>query len=108
TFLRKLIPGAASTSYGIYCAQLAGLPQSIIGRAYELLDGVEASDVQAIQSVQSADSGSSMSKQTVAADASMYNQAEAPNMLREASVVQLSIFGETAAAEERSVKGKKQ
>ncbi|WP_054024622.1 DNA mismatch repair protein MutS [Bacillus sp. FJAT-28004] len=38
TFLRKLIPGAASTSYGIYCAQLAGLPQSIIGRAYELLD----------------------------------------------------------------------
>ncbi|WP_214629796.1 DNA mismatch repair protein MutS [Paenibacillus agaridevorans] len=37
TFLRKLIAGAASTSYGIYCAQLAGLPQSIIGRAYELL-----------------------------------------------------------------------
>jgi len=38
TFLRKLVEGAASTSYGIYCAQLAGLPQSIIGRAYELLE----------------------------------------------------------------------
>jgi len=37
TFLRKLIPGAASTSYGIYCAQLAGLPENIISRAYELL-----------------------------------------------------------------------
>jgi DNA mismatch repair protein MutS len=36
TFLRKLMPGAASTSYGIYCAQIAGLPASIIGRAYEL------------------------------------------------------------------------
>ncbi|MFD0587024.1 DNA mismatch repair protein MutS [Paenibacillus sp. GCM10027627] len=38
TFLRKLVSGAASTSYGIYCAQLAGLPESIIGRAYELLE----------------------------------------------------------------------
>jgi DNA mismatch repair protein MutS len=36
TFLRKLVEGAADTSYGIYCAQIAGLPNSIIGRAYEL------------------------------------------------------------------------
>ncbi|WP_068617379.1 DNA mismatch repair protein MutS [Paenibacillus tuaregi] len=40
-FLRKLIPGAASTSYGIYCARLAGLPDSIIDRAYGLLQGLE-------------------------------------------------------------------
>lgn len=39
TFLRRLVPGAASTSYGIYCARLAGLPDPIIGRAYELLGG---------------------------------------------------------------------
>ncbi|WP_219837542.1 DNA mismatch repair protein MutS [Paenibacillus sp. R14(2021)] len=38
TFLRKLVPGAAGSSYGIYCAQLAGLPGSIITRAYALLD----------------------------------------------------------------------
>ncbi|WP_188993710.1 DNA mismatch repair protein MutS [Paenibacillus nasutitermitis] len=37
TFLRKLVPGAASSSYGIYCAQLAGLPERIISRAYVLL-----------------------------------------------------------------------
>lgn len=43
TFLRKLIPGAASTSYGIYCAKLAGLPESIIGRAYDLLTQYEQS-----------------------------------------------------------------
>jgi DNA mismatch repair protein MutS len=42
TFLRKLIPGAASTSYGIYCAQIAGLPDSIITRSYELLSAFEA------------------------------------------------------------------
>lgn len=42
TFLRKLVAGAASTSYGIYCAQLAGLPDTIITRAYELLHEGEA------------------------------------------------------------------
>lgn len=42
TFLRKLVPGAADTSYGIYCAQLAGLPGSIIDRAYALLHEFEA------------------------------------------------------------------
>ena len=41
TFLRKLIPGAASTSYGIYCAEIAGLPDAIIQRSYELLNGFE-------------------------------------------------------------------
>ncbi|AZN41991.1 DNA mismatch repair protein MutS [Paenibacillus albus] len=38
TFLRKLVPGAAGSSYGIYCAQLAGLPGSITERAYSLLE----------------------------------------------------------------------
>ncbi|WP_405079270.1 DNA mismatch repair protein MutS [Paenibacillus chitinolyticus] len=42
TFLRKLIRGAASTSYGIYCAQIAGLPDGIISRSYELLQTFEA------------------------------------------------------------------
>lgn len=40
-FLRKLIAGAASSSYGIYCARLAGLPDSIIDRANGLLHGFE-------------------------------------------------------------------
>ncbi|MCD1257344.1 DNA mismatch repair protein MutS [Paenibacillus athensensis] len=42
TFLRKLIRGAASTSYGIYCAEIAGLPDSIIQRSYELLHSFDA------------------------------------------------------------------
>ncbi|MDK8179738.1 DNA mismatch repair protein MutS [Paenibacillus sp. UMB4589-SE434] len=46
TFLRKLIPGAASTSYGIYCARLAGLPDTIITRAYDLLTNYEGEAVQ--------------------------------------------------------------
>lgn len=42
TFLRKLVRGAADTSYGIYCARIAGLPDSIIERAYRLLSSFEA------------------------------------------------------------------
>ncbi|WP_127585585.1 DNA mismatch repair protein MutS [Paenibacillus koleovorans] len=42
TFLRRLIRGAASTSYGIYCARIAGLPDPIIERAYSLLGEFES------------------------------------------------------------------
>lgn len=42
TFLRKLIEGSAGTSYGIYCARIAGLPDSIIKRSYMLLDHFDA------------------------------------------------------------------
>ncbi|CAM3519592.1 DNA mismatch repair protein MutS [Marinicrinis lubricantis] len=41
TFLRKLIEGAADSSYGIYCAKIAGLPGNIIRRANQLLDILE-------------------------------------------------------------------
>lgn len=41
-FLRRLVPGAASTSYGIYCAKLAGLPSAITERAEGLLTGLES------------------------------------------------------------------
>ncbi|MFD2115852.1 DNA mismatch repair protein MutS [Paenibacillus yanchengensis] len=52
TFLRKLVEGAADSSYGIYCAELAGLPRSIIGRAYELLTVVEQELPRAVQAKQ--------------------------------------------------------
>ena len=40
-FLRQIVPGAADRSYGIQVARLAGLPDSIIDRAKEILDGLE-------------------------------------------------------------------
>lgn len=40
-FTRQLIAGAASKSYGIYCAQLAGLPSRIIERANQLMTKLE-------------------------------------------------------------------
>ncbi|MHA1540313.1 MAG: DNA mismatch repair protein MutS [Alphaproteobacteria bacterium] len=37
-FLYKVIKGASDRSYGIHVAKLAGLPQSVIGRANQILD----------------------------------------------------------------------
>jgi DNA mismatch repair protein MutS len=40
-FLRKIVPGGASHSYGIQVARLAGLPQTVIERAKEILLNLE-------------------------------------------------------------------
>lgn len=42
-FLRKIIPGDTDKSYGIHVAKLAGLPESAILRAQEILTHLEAS-----------------------------------------------------------------
>lgn len=44
TFLRRIIPGGADDSYGIEVAKLAGVPQSIITRAKEILADLESGD----------------------------------------------------------------
>lgn len=39
TFLYKVAPGAAQKSYGLYVAQIAGLPEHVVQRARKLLAG---------------------------------------------------------------------
>ena len=41
-FLRKIVPGAADDSYGVEVAKLAGLPNSVISRAREILAELES------------------------------------------------------------------
>jgi len=40
-FLRKIVPGSASRSYGVEVAKMAGIPDSIIERAKHILHGLE-------------------------------------------------------------------
>ena len=47
-FLRKIVPGATDDSYGIEVAKLAGLPNSVIVRAREILAELEAEGPQAV------------------------------------------------------------
>ncbi|MGD2126420.1 MAG: DNA mismatch repair protein MutS [Desulfobacteraceae bacterium] len=44
-FLRKLVPGGTSRSYGIQVARIAGLPQIVIARAREILDNLEGGEL---------------------------------------------------------------
>ncbi|MFY3746553.1 DNA mismatch repair protein MutS [Anaeromyxobacter sp. Red801] len=44
-FLRKLVQGGASRSYGIEVAKLAGLPAEVLARAREILKNLEAMEV---------------------------------------------------------------
>lgn len=41
-FLRKIVPGSTDDSYGIEVAKLAGLPNSVVARARQILQGLEA------------------------------------------------------------------
>lgn len=40
-FMRRVIPGSADRSYGIHVAKLAGLPDEVIKRGYEILNTLE-------------------------------------------------------------------
>lgn len=44
-FLRTLVEGAASRSYGIHVAQLAGLPAPVVHRAKEILKNLEGEEL---------------------------------------------------------------
>ncbi|MEF3302955.1 DNA mismatch repair protein MutS [Paenibacillus sp. GYB003] len=101
TFLRKMIRGAASTSYGIYCARIAGLPGSIIDRAYDLLGRHEA----AASAMQAAGEAAASGERTAAAleetappapSATYRDDAgrQAGLVKEEEPVVQLSLFGD--------------
>ena len=41
-FLRKIVPGAASRSYGVEVAALAGVPEAVVRRAGQLLGEIES------------------------------------------------------------------
>jgi len=46
-FLRQLVPGGASRSYGIQVARLAGLPDAVVDRAKEILANLEGGELDA-------------------------------------------------------------
>ncbi len=61
-FLRKIIAGGADKSYGIQVAKLAGLPDSVIERAKEILCELVQNDIMEITKNISVDNGSKKKK----------------------------------------------
>ncbi|MNV43500.1 DNA mismatch repair protein MutS [compost metagenome] len=103
-FLRKLVPGAADSSYGIYCARLAGLPEGIIDRAYGLLLSIEQAAHPGACSIHY---GGGLESQAAAKEVATTSIQQPDSVIAETSgipadsyssiadeVVQLSIFGE--------------
>jgi DNA mismatch repair protein MutS len=70
-FTRQLVAGAASKSYGIYCAKLAGLPETIIERANQLI----------------ADMGQGEGKQLDLFSQAWFQEEAAPDNMHEAEVI---------------------
>lgn len=107
-FLRKLVPGAADSSYGIYCARLAGLPEGIIDRAYGLLLDIEQTSaigmgergytLASSDLIQEKAGPFEANALSATADYRAETAASLTDREREAApgVVQLSIFGEEA------------
>jgi DNA mismatch repair protein MutS len=52
-FLHKVLEGQADKSYGIHVAKLAGLPDNLIDRADEILQGLEQSSPEPVESAAS-------------------------------------------------------
>ncbi|MCH7745391.1 MAG: DNA mismatch repair protein MutS, partial [Chloroflexi bacterium] len=52
-FLRRIVPGGADKSYGVHVARLAGLPGSVINRAWEVLRELESENSGASTSARS-------------------------------------------------------
>jgi DNA mismatch repair protein MutS len=44
-FLRKIVPGGSSRSYGIQVARLAGIPDPVVARAREILGNLEKKEI---------------------------------------------------------------
>jgi DNA mismatch repair protein MutS len=45
TFMHKVVPGTAKSSYGVHVASIAGLPKAVIERAQEILSGFKDTDL---------------------------------------------------------------
>lgn len=61
-FLRKIVKGGADKSYGIQVAKLAGVPDSVIARAKEIVEELSANDITEVARNISVDTGSKRKK----------------------------------------------
>jgi DNA mismatch repair protein MutS len=62
-FLRKIVKGGADKSYGIQVAKLAGVPDSVIERAKEIVEELSANDITGATRNLTVDTGSKKKKE---------------------------------------------
>ena len=83
-FVRQVTPGASERSFGIQVARLAGLPDSVVGRAKEILSGLETG-VSAVSISESSNNASSQGKTLMNKSLQNYKEMEGPSELDKSS-----------------------
>lgn len=86
-FLRKITPGGADESYGIYVAKLAGIEKSVIKRARELLKELENVDL-AKKTIQ--EKKKKITTEEIQVDMFNYKMAEITRILEKTNLDELS------------------
>ncbi len=86
-FLRKIIKGGADKSYGIQVAKLAGVPEDVLHRAYEIAEQLTQNDINTA-GISDAEKSGKAFEEKEAKPAKKSGKTETPG--------QLSLFGEPA------------
>jgi DNA mismatch repair protein MutS len=92
-FLRKLVPGGSNHSFGIHVARMAGMPQTIVERANEILKTLER---QTLEGARSTEDGDLAPSTTSLAPSAVGTEPKAENLKKKvkniAAPLQLHIF----------------
>mgnify|MGYP000792583444 FL=1 len=94
-FLRKIIKGGADKSYGIQVAKLAGVPDSVIERAKEIVEELSANDITSVtKNITPATAGTKKKKEKLdevdLAQMSLFDTVKDDDILEELKNVDLS------------------
>ena len=94
-FLRKIVQGGADKSYGIQVAKLAGVPDSVIERAKEIVEELSANDITSVtKNITPATAGTKKKKEKLdevdLAQMSLFDTVKDDDILEELKNVDLS------------------
>lgn len=95
-FLRKIVKGGADKSYGIQVAKLAGVPESVIERAKELVNELSDADISArardiaINSVKPSKNKKYLEDDTLVSQMSLFDTVKDDDIINELDTMDLS------------------
>ena len=93
-FLRKIVRGGAAKSYGIQVAKLAGVPDSVIERAKQIVEELSANDITAVTKNLAVETGTKKKKEKLdevdLAQMSLFDTVKDDDILEELKNVELS------------------
>ena len=97
-FLRKIVKGGADKSYGIQVAKLAGVPDTVIDRAKEIVDELIDADISAkakdiaMNSVKPSKNKKYLEDDTLVSQMSLFDTVKDDDIINELNAIDLSVM----------------